>query len=222
MAEAVLVVIKARVTALVAHLDAVLAKHYAEQKYRHSEPPTYCADYISAKWCRVSRIDIGSQSVVAFVCLADFSNKQLGAVKAGDIHKPASWERPRSTPAERCWRRTSGTASMRAATFTTFGEEILSMKHQLNVNTWKLLRALVREPVLTGKQLRWYHYSRITKDGTFLDAHVAARLIEVVTRAEPIAPKYAGQVVQPVQFRNTYRLTALGREAAEYGEYQPK
>lgn len=91
----------------------------------------------------------------------------------------------------------------------------------LSVWTWQALRVLVRannEPV-TGKVLR-IDRSRRTKDGTFLDQLVTDGLLEVVTTAEPLKPKYPGSSVEPAQFRTTYRLTEVGARAAEYGDYE--
>lgn len=56
-------------------------------------PPIHRADYISDKWVRVVTVDGGrDSSVYAFICLKDYSTKGLGQLKAGDIHKPASFK----------------------------------------------------------------------------------------------------------------------------------
>lgn len=86
---------------------------------------------------------------------------------------------------------------------------------ELSVNTWKMLRALVREERLTGKQLRQYNYGRRSKDGTFLDALVEDGLLTV----KSLQPAPPGRSI-PQQFRTVYELTELGRTAAEFGEYE--
>ncbi len=98
VAAAKLVALEVRITAFVAHLDATMAKHWADSGYTFSRPPTHRADYISGKWCRVVSLENwhdGQQrvgSVVAFVCLADGFTRTLGVLRAGDIHKPASFK----------------------------------------------------------------------------------------------------------------------------------
>jgi hypothetical protein len=91
------------------------------------------------------------------------------------------------------------------------------MLAQLIPETWKILRVLARSPKMTavGKEMR-VTPSRKTKDGTFLDALVKAGLIEV--RGGPTAKTVDED--EPFQFRTHYRLTPLGADAAEYGEYQ--
>lgn len=86
---------------------------------------------------------------------------------------------------------------------------------------WQLLRTLVRNKnkPLTGRQLR-VQPNRITIDGTFLDELVANGLLECVEVAEPQLPKFKGAKVEPPQFRSTYRLTEMGKHAAEYGEFE--
>lgn len=88
------VALAARIAAFVAHLDAIQVKHWADMSYTFSPPPTHKAEYISEKWCRITRVEQNGTngSVVAFVALADNTTRTLGAVKAGAIHKPASWK----------------------------------------------------------------------------------------------------------------------------------
>jgi hypothetical protein len=58
------------------------------------------ADFISDKWVRVVVIERqhdGGQrvsSVYAFIALQDGETKALGKIKAGDIHKPATFKAP--------------------------------------------------------------------------------------------------------------------------------
>ena len=81
------------------------------------------------------------------------------------------------------------------------------MTRDLSNFDWKLLRTLARaggKPV-NGRALR-HVPSRTTKDGKFLGRLVEQGLIAV-----------AGADADP--FVATYTLTPLGRQAAEYGEY---
>ncbi len=82
------------------------------------------------------------------------------------------------------------------------------MMVQLTASDWKVLRAVARakgKPV-AGTKLR-LDMSRRTKDGSFLTALVQGQLLDRVT----------GAADKP--FEATYVLTATGKEAAEYGEY---
>jgi hypothetical protein len=85
--------------------------------------------------------------------------------------------------------------------------------------TWQQLRFLLRAEATgeypIGRELR-LKLTRRTKNGMFLDDLVAAGLIEVSADA---APRPSGGEGEPRQFRTRYRLTNLGRQAAEYGEY---
>lgn len=91
------------------------------------------------------------------------------------------------------------------------------MLRDLDVFTWKLLRTAARSDVpLTGRQLRVVP-TRWSKSGEFLDELVADGLIEVVAVLPDPAPRGASK--KPAQFRTTYKLTAKGLHAAEYGEY---
>ena len=89
---------------------------------------------------------------------------------------------------------------------------------------WQLLRLtlraeLAKEQPPLGSELR-IAPTRATKDGTFLDRMVAAGLIAVAVKAPPL-PAGASEREKglPVQFRTRYKLTEVGRHAAEYGEY---
>jgi hypothetical protein len=86
---------------------------------------------------------------------------------------------------------------------------------------WRLLRALLRaDTPLSGLEMRRREPIRGTKDGTFLDDLVRLGLIEAVGEPEADKPASAWSKPVPVQFRTRYRLTDLGRHAAEYGEYE--
>jgi uncharacterized protein (TIGR02996 family) len=94
VAHANRVAIEVRIAAFVAHLDSVMVRHWNDGGYTHSPPPTHRAEYISEKWCRIVRVDGGGTngSVTAFVALVDNVTRTLGRVKAGDVHKPASYK----------------------------------------------------------------------------------------------------------------------------------
>ena len=83
---------------------------------------------------------------------------------------------------------------------------------------WQRLRALVRAEVKkvypTGRELR-IDMSRRSQDGTFLDRLVELGLIAVVVKPPPPPHRES----EPAQFRARYKITNLGRHAAEYGEY---
>jgi hypothetical protein len=82
------------------------------------------------------------------------------------------------------------------------------MQVQLGHHDWRVLRHVLRNrgrPV-PGKELR-LEMSRGTKDGSFLTNLVRHGLLAVA--AEGNTP-----------FDSTFRLTALGKHAAEYGVYE--
>lgn len=80
-----------RIEAFVAHVTELKTKYYAAN-YTNLTPPKHELEY-GDKWAKVWQVDSG-RSCYAFVALCDFENKQLGKVKRGDIHKPASWKAP--------------------------------------------------------------------------------------------------------------------------------
>lgn len=64
------------------------------------KPPIYKAD-IGEKWVRVYRHRYDGEdkpyvreSIYAFIAVTNFENRTLGKIKAGDIHKPASFSQP--------------------------------------------------------------------------------------------------------------------------------
>jgi hypothetical protein len=93
--------LKQAIDKMCAKADEISAKHYTDNKYTFEKPPTHRPDYISNKWCRVVTVrnynDGGSDnggSVYCWVCLQDGYTKNLGTLKAGDIHKAAGWKAP--------------------------------------------------------------------------------------------------------------------------------
>jgi hypothetical protein len=88
---------KDRIEAMVKKADEVTAAYWQGMGYTHSPPPTHRADYISDKWVRVVVVEERNgkptdSSVYCFICLKDYSTKALGQLKAGDIHKAASFK----------------------------------------------------------------------------------------------------------------------------------
>lgn len=47
----------------------------------------------SPKWCRIAVRGENTHTVQAFVALANFTTKQLGEIKKGNLYKPACWKR---------------------------------------------------------------------------------------------------------------------------------
>jgi hypothetical protein len=88
-----------RINALVKRADEISAEHWKRMNFTFSPPPKHRADYISDKWVRVVNLEERNgawvdASVYAFVALQDGYTKALGFVKAGDIHKAASYKTP--------------------------------------------------------------------------------------------------------------------------------
>jgi hypothetical protein len=86
--------IQERITLLVTAIEATLNDYWERNQFQHNRP-THRADYVSDKWCRITTVEQhGGQSVYCFVALQDNFTKALGQVRAGDIHKAASWKAP--------------------------------------------------------------------------------------------------------------------------------
>lgn len=91
--------IKERIAALCVRADEISARSWERNGYTFSKPPKHQAHYISPKWCRVVVLEerngqYTESSVYCFVCLQDGQTKALGVVKAGDIHKSATYKAP--------------------------------------------------------------------------------------------------------------------------------
>ena len=83
-----------RISAFVEYCNKMSADHCQSSGYRLSAP-TYRADYLSKKWCRVNKVENGNSTCVyAFICLCDGETKNLGKLVEGSIHKPASYSSP--------------------------------------------------------------------------------------------------------------------------------
>lgn len=83
--------------------DEVTAEYWTKQGFTFSALPRHRADFLSDKWVRVVTLEERGKddqkewkvaSVYAFIALVDNSTKALGNVKAGDVHKAASFKAP--------------------------------------------------------------------------------------------------------------------------------
>lgn len=84
-----------QILAFVQAANELSLKYWQGNNYTHSPAPTHRADFISDKWVRVVTVDNGrDSSVYAFICLKDGETKGLGKLKAGDIHKAATFKAP--------------------------------------------------------------------------------------------------------------------------------
>jgi uncharacterized protein (TIGR02996 family) len=88
-----LATLRERIEAFVGHVDAVVARHYAD--HPNIRPHKHRAEF-SVKWCRVVSVDAEGRAarVYCFVSLADSKTKSLGEVRAGDIHMAAGVSSP--------------------------------------------------------------------------------------------------------------------------------
>jgi hypothetical protein len=88
----------------------------------------------------------------------------------------------------------------------------------LQHHAWQVLRAVVRAEAAgllpIGRDLRLVR-SRTTRDGSFLTRLVADGLLAEKGKPEPVGE----DPDEAAPLRRRYVLTALGRTAAEYGEY---
>ena len=84
------------------------------------------------------------------------------------------------------------------------------MMRDLSTVEWKTLRLLVREEAATGLNIRLMFMNRVTKDGSFLTTMVEEGLIELTDKSKPNSHP----------FEPTYRLTQVGKYAAEHGEIE--
>lgn len=86
----------ARINAFVAHVDAIVVKHWEDMKFTFSPPPKHQIEYLSGKWGRINvlREDGTVDHVYGFICLQDGQTKALGTLKAGGIHKAATFKAP--------------------------------------------------------------------------------------------------------------------------------
>lgn len=92
--------LNAKIAEFVKAADEVSAVYWEKAGYTFSKPPTHRADFNSDKWVKVLTIENQNDgtsrvsSVYAFIVLQDGQTKTLGTLKAGDIHKPASFKAP--------------------------------------------------------------------------------------------------------------------------------
>jgi hypothetical protein len=90
-----------RIQAMCKRADQISVEHFKSNGFSWS-PPTHTCE-IGQKWAKIwanegqdSRIS-PRQRIYAFVAMTDFSNKALGNVKRGDIHKAATYLAPAKT-----------------------------------------------------------------------------------------------------------------------------
>lgn len=91
--------LKERIEAFVKQADEITAKHWGDAKLTYARPPEHTVEY-GSKWAKVftmreaegCRHEKGS--IYAFIALVDMQTSTLGTVKAGDIHKAASYKLP--------------------------------------------------------------------------------------------------------------------------------
>jgi len=92
--------LKEQIAEFVKAADEVSAAYWERQKFTFAKPTQHRADFISDKWVRVVSLDVPHEgppvvsSVYAVIALQDGHTKTLGAIKAGDIHKPAGFKAP--------------------------------------------------------------------------------------------------------------------------------
>jgi hypothetical protein len=85
--------IKQQIALFCAEADKRSVDYFHMMNYTFIQPPTHQAEFISDKWARIVTVD-SQRSAYAFVALQDGQTKTLGVIKAGDIHKPATWKAP--------------------------------------------------------------------------------------------------------------------------------
>ena len=89
-----------RLDAFIAHANKVSEEYWTRNNYTHAKPPIRKAEFASDKWVKVYSYDRNNDgtarksSIYAFIARIDFQTKTLGYIKAGDIHKPASYQAP--------------------------------------------------------------------------------------------------------------------------------
>ena len=79
--------------------DEILEEHWKANNFTFSLSPVHKAEYLD-KWVRIVTVErrhdgsTNTAGVYAFICLKDNVTKSLGQVKAGDIHKAATYKAP--------------------------------------------------------------------------------------------------------------------------------
>lgn len=91
--------LKTRIEEFVKAADEITAEYWRRAGYVSSNAPTHRAKF-SEKWAKIVTVENPLKglshegSVFAFIALQDGQTKTLGTLKAGDIHKPASFNAP--------------------------------------------------------------------------------------------------------------------------------
>lgn len=81
--------------------DQLAVEHFTNNNYTFARPTIHKAE-IGDKWAKIFKYDdVGGtykqSSIHSFICMKDGFTKTLGNLKAGDIHKPASYKAPAKT-----------------------------------------------------------------------------------------------------------------------------
>lgn len=86
-----------RIDGFIAAVNAIFADANAnasEHMRDYHKPLAIRNGRVTGDWLVLDHVSGGSRSVYAFVRLTDGENKTLGKLKAGDIHRPASYKIP--------------------------------------------------------------------------------------------------------------------------------
>lgn len=82
-----------RIAEFVEFSNQRMREHWERNKYTFAPPPVHQIQ-MGTDWCKVYRVEGVQQCIYAFIRMTDGQNRTLGTMKAGDIHKPASWKAP--------------------------------------------------------------------------------------------------------------------------------
>lgn len=83
--------LKQRIDMFIKHAESVQDKHWEDNSFSWPKPPFSLV--FGSRWCKIVR----DNAAYGFIALKTFSNKTVGNVKAGDIHRSASWKIPAKT-----------------------------------------------------------------------------------------------------------------------------
>lgn len=83
-----------RIEGFIAAVNAIRTKANEAAGNNYHEPLRIRGGRVDGDWVAIDRVDGGSGAVYCFVRMTDGQNRTLGAMKAGDIHKPATYKAP--------------------------------------------------------------------------------------------------------------------------------
>lgn len=83
-----------RIDGFMAAVNDLRSKSNLEAGNSYHEPLRIRAGRVGGDWVAIDKVDGGSGSVYCFVRMTDGQTRTLGSLKAGDIHKPASYKAP--------------------------------------------------------------------------------------------------------------------------------